>query len=339
MTLRMNVGDSTSAKIVSSEDRDLMKRLTIVLALVFAFTAAFTHLERTYAQKFFDITGDAQWIWAQHRMSANEPVAFFAARDFTLPENRVYTRLKVLGDPEYAVFINGREIAGRRVGGRRGQDEERVIDLYDISQLVKTGRNRIVIAVRAPQGAGGLIASIDIGPEAANWVVTNVDWKIYRHWDPAILLNDVANASWQPPSIVGSPPVGRWNYLAPREQPLVPPPTRAASPVDAFEQLGLIPQIKMAGGVAVAGSDPARATAFDFGFTKGRVRLIDDSDRAVSEVVNLRFAFDRAELRLAEWNLRPVVFAPGEHVVTTPEAHDFRYLMVFGKGVRAEVVN
>jgi hypothetical protein len=42
---------------------------------------------------------------------------------------------------------------------------------------VKTGRNRIVIAVRAPQGAGGLIASIDIGPEVANWVVTDGSGK------------------------------------------------------------------------------------------------------------------------------------------------------------------
>ena len=50
-------------------------------------------------------------------MSANEPVAFFAAREFTLPPNRVYTRLKVLGDPEYTLYVNGREIAGRLVGG------------------------------------------------------------------------------------------------------------------------------------------------------------------------------------------------------------------------------
>jgi hypothetical protein len=331
----MTAGDS----IVSSSDRDLMKRLTIVLALVFAFTAAFTHLERTYSRKFFDITGQARWIWAQHRMNENQPLAFFATRDFTLPENRVYTRLKVLGDPEYTVYLNGREIAGRRVSGRRGQDEARVIDLYDISSVVKTGRNRIVIAVRAPQGTGGLIASIDIAPEAANWVVTNSDWKIHRRWDPRILLSDAGIASWESPVVIGAPPVGRWNYLRAHKQPLVPPPTRVTAPKDSFAQIGLIPQIRTAGGVAVAGSEEARATAFDFGFTKGHVRLIAEVERASSKVVFIRFAFDRSELRLAEWNLRPIVFAPGETSITTPEVHDFRYAMVFGKGVRAEVVN
>lgn len=315
-----------------------MRRLTIVLAMIFAFTAAFTHLDRIYSRKFFDITGNARWIWAQHRMSDNVPLAFFAARDFTLPANRFYTHLKVLGDPEYTVFFNGREIAGRRLDDHRGETEERVLDLYDISELARTGRNRLVIAVRAPSGAGGLIASIDIAPETANWVVTGGDWKIYRRWDPRILLADVPDAPWEPPAIIGSPPVGRWNYLQAVARPLVPLPTQVTPPVDAFEQMAFIPKIRTTGGVAVAGSEEARATAFDFGFMKGRVRLIDDRDRAVSQTVNVRFAFDRAELRLAEWNLRPLVFAPGEHTLTTPEIHDFRYAMVFGRGVRAEVV-
>jgi hypothetical protein len=329
----MTAGDS----IVSNSDRELMKRLTLVLLLVFAVTAAFAHLERTYSRKFFDITGDAKWIWAHHRMSDNLPLAFFAARDFTLPPNRVFTRLKVLGDPEYTVFVNGLEIGGRRVSGRRGQDAEHVIDVYDISQLVRTGQNRMVIAVRAPQGAGGLIASIDIAPEVENWVVTNGAWKIYRRWEPPILLNDVAG--WQSPMVIGSPPVGRWNYLQAEQRAIASPPTRITPPNDVFEQIGLIPTIRTAGGVAVAGTEEARATAFDFGFTKGHVRLIDDNDRPVSKSVRVRFAFDRAELRLAEWNLRPIVFAPGEHVITTPEVHDFRYVMVFARGVRAEVVN
>ena len=168
----MTAGDS----IVSDVDRELIKRVSLVLALVFAFTAAFTHLERTYARKFFDITGNAKWIWAQSRMSDNVPQAFFAARDFDLPPNRVFTRLKVLGDPEYTVFVNGTEIGGRLLDARRGQETERVIDTYDISQLVQTGRNRIVVAVRAASdrddrvpfqaSGGGVNVDIDLAPQA-----------------------------------------------------------------------------------------------------------------------------------------------------------------------------
>jgi len=310
-----------------------MKRLTLVLSLIFVFTAGFSYLVRTYSQKFYDITGQAQWIWAQHRMSDAEPLTFFAARDFTLPENRVFTHLKVLGDPEYTVYVNGREIAGRTVG-----EDARSLDLYDISGLVHTGRNRIVVAVRAPQGVGGLLAGIDIAPETANWVVTNPTWKIYRTWSPEIPFRDPPRGDWQVPVPLGEPPLGRWNYLELTERPMTTPPATVIAPKESFPQIALLPTIRTVAGIAVAVNTKHRATAFDFGFTKGQIRLTMKDSPYISKYVNVRFANNRDELGLVEWNLRRVVFAPGEHVVTIPESHSFRYVMVFSKGVTVEVV-
>lgn len=304
----------------------------LVLAFVFVFTAAFAHLERTYSQKFFDITGRAQWIWAPHRMSDDTPLAFFASRDFDLPENRIHTHLKILGDPEYTVYLNGREIAGRQVG------EQRTLDFYDISSLVKTGRNRIVVAVRAPKGTGGLLAAIGIAPETPNWIVTDAAWKIHRRWAPDLLVRDPAGGVWQTPLLIGEPPIGRWNYLSVQAQELTIDPGTPVAPRASFERIGLIPRISTTGGVAVATQERKRATAFDFGFTQGRLRLINETPRNATRLVNVRFAYAENELGTAEWNLRPVVFAPGEKVVTTPEEHHFRYAMVFGRGMRAEVV-
>ena len=309
-----------------------MKRLTIVLAFVFVFTAGFSTLNRVYSRKFLATTGGAQWIWAQHRMSSNEPVAFFAARDFTLPAKRYYTRLKIAADPEYELFVNGREVAGRRTA------VEPELDLYDISGLVQTGRNRVVVAVRAPQGVGGLLASVDIAPETQNWVVSDGSWTIYRRWDPRLLLRDVPEVWSEPAMVIGPPPVGRWNYPSIAARPLASPPAHVIPPRDSFPQLALLPVIRTRGGVAVAVAERARATAFDFGFTRGRVRVTRESAFGSSRVVNVRFANIRPELGYLDFNLRPVVFAPGENVVTTTEPHQFRYVMVFGRGVRAEVV-
>lgn len=305
----------------------------MAFAVVFLATAAFSHLHRTYSQKFFDVTGRAQWIWAQHRMSANAPVAFFASRDFDLPEQRIYTHLKVLGDPEYTLYVNGREVAGRQVA-----PDDRTIDLYDISELVRHKGNRVVIAVRSPQGVGGLIASIDIAPETENWIVTDGQWKIHRRWSPELLLRDPAKGQWEPPMRIGEPPIGRWNYLAiaKRQLSLEQPPAVPAR--EAFSLIGLIPKITTQSGVAVAVAEEARATAFDFGFTKGRARLTIESGSFTNRAINVRFANARDELGLIEWKMRPIVFAPGERVVTTPESHSFRYMLVFAKNVNAEVV-
>lgn len=309
----------------------LVKRLTVVLAFVFVFTAAFSHLVRVYSQKFHDRTASARWIWARHPMSSNEPVAFFAAREITLPANRIFTRVKLLGDPEYTLYVNGREVAGRLVG------EDKAFDLYDVSDLVQTGRNRIVVAVRAPKGVGALLVAVDIAPETENRVVSDQQWKIYRQWDPLLLEYDIAGR-WEAPSIVGEPPIGRWNYLEIARRERATPPTAVLPPKEVFLADALMPNIRTYGGVAVAGTERTKATAFDFGFTRGRVRVSIERERAFSRVVQVRFANDRSELGYPERNLRPIVFAPGEREVTTPEEHSFRYVMAFGRDVRVEVV-
>src|ERR1044072_5817348 len=152
---------------IRSEDRELMRRLTIVLVLGVLFFASFTHLDRLYSQKFFDVTGNAQWIWPKHQLSRGVPVAFFAARDFDLPADRYYTKIKVAGDPEYVLYFNGQEIGGRRFG-----DDGEALDVFDVSQLAKTGRNRIVIAARSTNGVGGVLAAVDLSAEVENFVVT-----------------------------------------------------------------------------------------------------------------------------------------------------------------------
>lgn len=310
-----------------------MRRITIVVVFVLLFTAAFSKLWGVYSHKFFDTTGEARWIWAQHRMTSNEPVAFFAARDFELPPNRAFTHLKVCGDPEYTVWINGRELAGAQT--RPPAD----LDFYDISQLVRTGSNRIVIGVRAPQGNGGLLASIDISPELENWVATDSRWTIYRSWRPDLLAAHPSDLWSERPMIVGQPPIGRWNYLGVTNTNPPKPAQTTLAPKQVFPVDAQLPTIRTRQGIAVAIAEPAAATAFDFGFTRGRVRItLNKPSSLSSRAVKVRFANLREELGTIEWNLRTVVLAPGEVSVTTPEEHSFRYVMVFNRGATAEVI-
>lgn len=310
-----------------------MKRITIALVVLLVVTAAVSHLNLVYSQKFHEVTGEARWIWARHRMSDDVPLAFFAAREIDLPERRRYTHIKVLGDPEYTLFVNGREIAGRRI-----PPEDRQIDFYDISENVRTGRNRIVIAVRAKQGVGGLIAAIDIGPETENWIVTDGSWRIYRSWSPEILLRDTQEAWWEPPVIIGEPPIGRWNFLPVKKREHDLPPTVTLAPKDSFAMKASLPKIRTRSGIAVAVAERQRARAFDFGPVSGRIRItLDRAQQFGSRAVMIRTANHREELDAIDWNSRAVVFAPGERVVTTPETHLFRYVLVYGVGASAEV--
>jgi len=59
---------------ISAEDRRLMQRLSIALLAVFIFTYAYSRLYLLYAHKFFNVTGNAQWIWAPRRLAAGTPI-------------------------------------------------------------------------------------------------------------------------------------------------------------------------------------------------------------------------------------------------------------------------
>lgn len=308
-----------------------MRRFTIILGAILLATFAFSRLYLLYSHKFYDVTGTAEWIWDKHRLAAGEPLAFFATRDFELPANRYYTKIKIVGDPEYTLYFNGTEVGGRRVG------EERVLDVYDVSMLAKTGRNRIVVALRSENGVGGLIAAIDIAPDYQNMLVTGSDWKIVRQWSDALLAGDVPSIKSKPPMLLGKPPMRRWNYLEKIDRPLATPPQKFVAPIAITQIAAQLPEVRVIEGVAVTATTRMGATAYDFGPTHGRARLTLLNPALRARHVKVRFANDPSELAPLEGNVQSFVFGAGERTIIDPVERSFRYVMVYGGTARADV--
>ena len=298
--------------------------------VAFLLVAAFTHLNAVYSHKFFDVTGRAKWIWPRVDASSEIPVAFFAARDFDLPKSRYYTHIKIAADPEYTLYLNGRELASRRM------IDASALDLYDVTALARDGRNRIVIAVRSVKGVGGLIASVDIAPETENFVVTDRTWKVSRTWDPRLLARDVAGM--QGPIEIGEPPVGRWNYLRPRAAEIAPEAITVRHPVASFQAITSLPEVKIVSGTAIASTRRVRVFGYDFGWTDGHARITRDRDTSLGQVIEIRYSNAKEELMTVEAKVLPVVFAPGETSVVDPESRHFRWIGVYGRPARADVI-
>jgi hypothetical protein len=324
----MDAADSNPR--ISPADRELLRRLTAVTLFLLLLTAAFSYLWRLYATKFYDITGEASWIWAPHRVSRNMPMAFFAARDFDLPPGRNWTRIKILGDPEYTLYFNGKKIGGRRAG------DDRQLDVFDVSELARDRGNRILVAVRSTNGVGGLIVAVDIKPEIENYIVTGPDWKIFRRWDERLPQRDAGEAVG--PMIIGQPPIGRWNFLTKRAGDPAVDATSVLRPREVQQYRTEIPTIEIRDGVAVGGRKAVRATAFDFGPTRGRVRLSFTGGVGMPSVIYARTANAPEELHALEAPTMPFVFGPGEQIVIDPEERAFRYVIVYGGRGTAEVL-
>jgi hypothetical protein len=307
-----------------------MRRLTRALAVAFLLTFAISRLYLLYGEKFFDVTGTAEWIWMKHRLAEGTPVAFFATRDFDLPPQRLFTRIKILGDPEYMLYFNGTEVGGRRVG------EESKLDEFDVSALARDKANRMVVAVRSQNGVGGLIASIDIAPDF-RFLGTSRDWHIVTQWRPDILTRD--NGTTLAPMLLGRPPSRRWNYLS--RQPGLPaqPVTGALAPKEVLVLKTALAGIQIQDGVAVTVATPVQATAYDFGIgATGRLRLTAAAASPSPRVITVRFATDRGELTEVEAAVETFTFAAGETAVIDPQARVFRYAEVFGSTARADLL-
>lgn len=309
-----------------------MRRALIVVAAIVVFVFAFSRLQWLYGEKFFDVTGRAEWIWAKHQLSRNIPVAFFATKEFDLAPNRTFTRIKILGDPEYTLYFNGTEVGGRRVG------DDRILDVYDVSTLAHDTHNRMVVAVRSANGVGGLIASIDETPDYKNAIVTGADWNITRAWASDLLIRDPPPTELQPPMLLGRPPKGRWNYLGRRDGTPAHPIARVVPPREAFDMKTSLPDVEVIEGVAVAVQRPTRATVYDFGPVAGRLRLTSTYFSGNARAVNVRFANIRPELSMVEGAVDHFVFAAGEQQIVDPQERHFRYVMVYGGQATAEVV-
>lgn len=315
-----------------NRQRSTVNRLAVIALSILITTFAIDRLWLLYAHKFYDVTGRAQWIWAQHQLSRNIPVAFFATRDFDLPPNRYFTKVKIAGDPEYTLWFNGTEIGGRKVG------DARAIDVYDVTPIARTSANRMVIGVRSRDGVGGIIASVDIAPDYQNVLVTDEKWHIVRRWMDDLMVRDPEPAELARPMRIGSPPIGRWNYLARQEGKIAAPPQRVIKPLGAFDIKTALPRIDVRAGVAVTAVDPKRATVYEFGPTTGRVRLTLRYVSGVAHAINVRFANERSELFEIEGPVEPFVFAAGEQTIVDPVERRFNYVMVYGGEASVEVV-
>lgn len=301
-----------------------MRRITSILAFVFVLAAAFWQLELMYSQKFFDRTGAAQWIWGRREITRGTALAFYATRNFNLPPNRYYVHIKIAGDPEYTLYFNGSPI-----GGRRMSDQNRRLDVYDVTKLARTNGNRIAVALRSINGVGGLLVAVDTAPESRNVVVTDGAWRIINTWSPDLPLRDPVRGV--APVLFGRPPKGKWNYLPESDAAPFAAVKRVRTPVSVRAFKSALPEIKIESGVAVVTARPMRVTAFDFGGpTDGRVRLRLGYEPLASELLYVRFSNVASELNAVDNNVEAFVFAPHEPLVIDTTKRMFRYVAVYG---------
>lgn len=304
-------------------------RVAGALFVVAALAAFFSDFYRAQAYR---ATGEARWIWPRSKLSSGAPIAFFAVREFDVPLNPPFVKIKIACDPEYTLYFNG-HVVGRALEGSAA-----TLDVYDVTSLALQGKtNRIVVAARSANGVGGLIAAVDYAPIRENEIVTDSSWKLVAAWREELPLRDL-ELPVLPVRVLGAPPYGRWNDLT---LAVRVPESLSAARVEPVESRAVslpVSRIRVAGGVAVASREREAATAWDFGDFEGRSLLRDTSGASSSmRIVRLRYERNFGDFGL-DGTIREIALAPGETTYLDPQVVGARWVAVFGSEATPSIV-
>ncbi|MCM2313841.1 MAG: hypothetical protein NDJ92_01640 [Thermoanaerobaculia bacterium] len=300
--------------------------------IVFVAAAIVSFFSGFYRAKYRGSTGEARWIWPDRKLSLGTPVAAFAVKEFEVPLNPPFVRIKIACDPEYTLYFNG-TVVGRAIAGSAS-----MLDVYDVTPLARQGKpNRIVVAVRSANGVGGLIASVDYAPIRENDVVSDGSWRFVAEWRDSLPEKDEGLRT-MPVRELGVPPFGPWNDLELRPRELIASSPARIEPVAKRELSVPVRRLRVAGGVAIATSETEPATAWDFGEFSGRCVLdAPAGDAAEPRLLRIRYAGRLDEL-LREGAVREIALAPGERAVMDPTLVSARWVAVIGSGAIPVIV-
>jgi len=155
---------------------------------------------------------ERDFYWLDGDPRDPRPVAFFAVRDFALPDRPARAQAEVLGDQEYILSINGERIGSNRY--RAGAD----LDRYEVERWLRPGANRVVLELRSATAAGGFSFRLADG-EDHDLLAGAPPWQVHRSYFRALFPGGAA-----PPApvatLLGRAPTGRWGL--PRSGPLRP---------------------------------------------------------------------------------------------------------------------
>ncbi|MBN2640200.1 MAG: beta-galactosidase [Victivallales bacterium] len=157
-----------------------------------------------------DSSWKAKWIWSRNGSGPNNTTVWFR-REFKLADTPVNASLLATGDDSMEAIINGKYINVSSAWDIPG--------LIDISKLLKTGNNEVILKVHNHQAWGGAIAELYINSKNDKdiWILTDESWKCAEgSKQPALIDKDV--------HVIGSVPAMPWGnrlgyqYIGPKVQ-------------------------------------------------------------------------------------------------------------------------
>lgn len=269
------------------------------------------------------------WIWRDHDLRHVEAAGFYAVKEFDLVAAPADAEVRILGDAEYVLLLNGRRIGSNRFASGA------TLDRYRVERWLVAGRNRLVVELRSPVGAGGLRFELLAGGQQL--VRSDGSWTIYRtNWRG--LFGERPMPAGERPRLLGRSPLGRWGSPGPGPvRPTFEDALAAAQPIPAalVRRTGVQEPWRRSAGRSSRPASLGPLVEFDFGVERtGYLQLAyreAPGKRLESPLPAVLLAFGDQPIGGPPWTaatlFRPI---PGAGLYQDSTVRRFRYVAVAG---------
>jgi hypothetical protein len=278
----------------------------VILALAAGVFLGGYAVNRFWTGELSHLTGRAEWIWTTDALEqVHSQAALFVARlDLETPPRSAL--LKVCGDREYVVYLNGSPAAcgWSRPGFR--------LDLYDVGHLLRQGRNVVAAEVRSPTPVGGLLLALDVEGVGSNVLVSGPAFTVRQRF--ALGVSDPSDV---PVSVRwGMPPRYPWGYPKASPRPYTLDEIVREDPVR----------------VEAAAASQIEGAAWQFTLPRSVFGYlwVDFADETDAKVATAAQTSD-GDLGQARAEAQPAVRIVGQHRWLDPQPRSIGQVLVFSK--------
>jgi len=148
----------------------------------------------------------AEWIWLPGQWETPN-ITVYARRTFDLLAKPIEATLWVSADNRYRLWVNGVFV---------GEDDDfAVAERYDVTRLLKPGRNLLAVQVDNVDGPGGLLLEMRVRlPNGQTmWVISDPSWKVTKRESTGWYTPSLDDSRWLPAESRGQAPVFPWGMI------------------------------------------------------------------------------------------------------------------------------
>jgi hypothetical protein len=148
----------------------------------------------------------AEWIWLPGQWETPN-MTVYARRAFELPAKPTEATLSITADNRYRLWVNGVFV---------GEDGDfRRAERYDVTRLLKPGRNLLAVQADNGDGPGGLL--VEMGVRLPNGqtvrVISDPGWKVTDHAPSGWYTLSFEDSRWLHAESRGRAPVFPWGMI------------------------------------------------------------------------------------------------------------------------------